>query len=136
MTARQIELFLIGCCIVAALILAITALLPSPASAHGTYTGKKDPVTNRLCCGGQDCAVFRVIDAEFTPVADGYHIKMTEAQARKINPQRVGAIEFTVPWNRVQDSWDGNFHLCIPTVSGYWTTSENAFYCFWAPPST
>lgn len=136
MTARQIEVTLIILCIIAACVIVFTTVWPSPAKAHQPYTGLKDPVTGRGCCSGDDCAIYAVSDSVFTAEADGYRISMTEAQAQKINPKRVGAIEFLVPWNRVQPSWDGNFHLCIPQVSGYWTTPENAFYCFFAPPDT
>lgn len=116
-----------------------------PAFAHDWYVGKNDPVTGGSCCTTAansqygDCAVLQIVPGVITGEVNGYRIVLTEEQARKINPLREGAVNILVPWNRVQPSLDGNFHLCIPASAP--KPSEHSgprgdFYCFWAPPSS
>lgn len=103
----------------------------STASAHDHYTGKSDPVTKSSCCGGHDCAVLRIEPGVLTPEDGGVRIRLTQEQARKINPARKGAVNAFVPDSRVQQSWDGQYHMCFA-----WYPTNEDFYCFWAPPNT
>lgn len=112
---------------------AVLLLSTSVALAHEDYTGKTDPVTKSGCCGGHDCAVLQVEPGVLTPEGDGFRLRLTEAQAKLINPERVGPVDTYIPRERVQESWTGQFRLCIP--ARLYPTMEADFYCFWEPNS-
>lgn len=113
---------------------ALLALSCLPALAHDEYTGKTDPYTTSSCCGGHDCDALEVEPGMLTGEEDGYRLRLTEEQARKINPQRKGAVDTFIPRNRIQPSWTGEYHLCIPNY--YMETMRADFYCFWEPPNS
>lgn len=104
------------------------------AFAHSWYSEKKDPVTHISCCGGHDCAAWRIQPGEYTLEADGVRVRLSEERTRTINPYSVLPIDALVIWDRVQPSEDGNYHLCIsPTVRN---NERGGIYCLFAPPST
>ncbi|MEN6302243.1 MAG: hypothetical protein ABFD96_05920 [Armatimonadia bacterium] len=101
------------------------------------YEGLKDPVTGLLCCGGEDCAVLDVQPGMLTPGDDGIRLRMTEEQARVINPKRVGAVDTVIPFDRVQPTppeWGAQYRVCIPPYKD--PTRPRDFFCFWAPPNS
>lgn len=111
----------------------ITALaLVSPANAHSWYTQKKDPVTQLGCCGGSDCATLLIEPGVISAEVDGYRIRLTLEQAQRINRNRLEPLDVLVPWDRVQPSEDGNWHICIPRFED---VTVGNFYCFFAPPN-
>jgi hypothetical protein len=110
------------------LILAVT-----PALAHSWYSKKVDPVWGNSCCGGNDCAHLVVTPANVTAEADGYRIRLTHEEAKKINPYTTSGIDALVTWDRVQPSEDGNWHLCIMT--SYRDAARGGVYCLFAPPN-
>jgi hypothetical protein len=121
------------------LLVVMTVLLcGAPAMAHDGFTGKRDPVTGTSCCttaaneGYGDCAVLAVAPGMLTGQPDGYRLRLTAEQARRINPLRSLPVDTVIPWNRVQPSWDGNYRLCIPS----YPFPVSDFYCFWEPPNT
>lgn len=118
---------------VAALVAAFVFLAPVIASAHDWYTGARDPRTGTRCCGGNDCAVLELEPGVLTGEPNGYRLRLTVAQAQKINPYRVEPVDTVIPWERVQESPDGRFHLCLSHVRG---SARDDFYCFFAPPNT
>jgi len=61
---------------------------------------------------------------------EGYRLRLTIDQARKINPLRTTPVDTLIPWERMQVSEDGNFHLCIPAHPN---GLRYDFYCFWQP---
>lgn len=102
------------------------------------YKDKRDPVTNLLCCGGEDCEVLKVDPGVLTPVAEGYRLKLTEEQARVINPNRVGDVDTIIPHSRIQPTppeWSGEYRVCIPSKHEPRVRPAD-FFCFWAPPNT
>ena len=113
-----------------------------PAFAHEPYTGKIDPVFKNGCCGGSDCAILKVEPGMIVGEADGYRVKLTAEQAQKINPYRKAGVDTLIIWDRVQPSWDGNYHLCLRTYDPqlpFGATGDDprgSAYCFWAPPNT
>ena len=111
----------------AALLFSATA-----ASAHSWYSEKRDPVTKKGCCGIADCHEIAISPENYTPEADGFRIRLTAEQAKIINPFRLDPLDIFVPFERVQPSEDGNFHLCIPRFNG---VTYGDFYCFFAPGS-
>lgn len=117
----------------AALVAAFVFLAPVLASAHSWYSERRDPVTKKGCCGGEDCAQLVIEPGVLTAEAGGYRVRLTLEQARRINPVRREPLDILVPWERVQDSEDGNYHLCIPRWEG---VVLGDFYCFFAPPNT
>lgn len=119
----------------AALVAAFLFLAPIVAAlAHDWYTGTHDPVTGGQCCGGQDCRKLVVEPGVLEPIPEGYRLRLTAEQAKKINPLRNLPVDTIIPESRIQPSEDGNFHVCIP---GYPSPGMRAdFYCFWAPGST
>lgn len=117
----------------AALVAAFVFLAPVIASAHSWYSDRRDPVTKKGCCGGTDCAQLVIEPGVFSAEPGGYRVRLTLEQARRINPVRREGIDILIPWERVQDSEDGNFHLCIPRWNG---VVRDDFYCFFAPPNT
>lgn len=107
-------------------------LLSVNAHAHSWYTDKHDPVTGGGCCGGHDCAVFIPdIGKTMFYVKGGVRIVLTIEQARLINRHTARAIDAVIPIDRIQQSPDGEYHLCISS-SGT-TPHHNGIYCFWAP---
>lgn len=120
-----------GCMIAALLLAAVVTALPSPAHSHEWYAHRSDPAFNNGCCGGSDCREFdgALIDAE----EGGYRIRLTVAQAQEVNPNTQLPIDALVPWRRIQDSEDGNFHLCIFLSDRSWP--RQGVICLFAPPS-
>ena len=117
----------------AALVAAFILLAPVVANAHSWYSERRDPVTKKGCCGGTDCAQLVIEPGMLTADHLGYRISLTAEQARKINPSRRDGVDLLIPWDRIQPSEDGNFHLCLPRWNG---VVLGDFYCFFAPPST
>jgi hypothetical protein len=113
-----------------AAVLAFLILCVVPASAHSWYSQKSDPVTKQGCCGGQDCREIALSADNFTPEATGFRIRLTAEQSKIINPRRLEPLDILVPFERVQPSEDGNYHLCIPSFNG---VTRGDFYCFFAP---
>lgn len=119
--------------VLAALVAALVFLAPVLAHAHSWYIKRTDPATRLGCCGGSDCAQLVIEPGMLTAEPDGYRLRLTVDQARRINPGRVDPLDILIPWNRVQEPEDGNFHLCIPRWNG---VTQGDFYCFFAPPNT
>lgn len=117
----------------ALLLIALAIVLAAPAAAHSWYSQKRDPVTDKPCCGGEDCAPLVIVPGVLGAEAAGYRVRLTLEEAQRINPKRTEPLDILIPWARVQPSEDGNFHLCIPSAN-YRTTGD--FYCFFAPPNT
>lgn len=103
------------------------------AFAHEWYSKRHDPVTYGACCGGSDCAKLEIQPGMLTANDDGYRLKLSAEQAAKINPYRYLAVDITIPWDRIQDSEDGNYHICLPMDDG---RVRDNFFCFFAPPNT
>lgn len=84
------------------------------ASAHEWYEDKIDPLTKFKCCGGSDCravprsSVRSRIDGGYTYVPHN----------------------FNIPRDRVQESPDGQYHICEST---YVVTNQLYWRCFFAP---
>lgn len=116
---------------------ALSLALASPAQAHSWYHGKTDPVTGGSCCTTSatsqygDCAVLQVDPGVIEATPDGYRLRLTIEQAQKINPMRLAPVDTFIPYNRIQTSEDGNFHLCIPRYPV--ANMQADFYCFWQP---
>ena len=109
-----------------------TLALASPADAHSWYTKKKDPVTNLGCCGGTDCNTLLIEPGVLSAEVNGYRVRLTLEQAQRINPARRDGVDILIPWERVQPSEDGNWHLCLPRWND---VTVGDFYCFFAPPN-
>lgn len=122
---------------VVGLALLTLAAMKSSAYPHDIYLGRKDPKTGGSCCstnagaGYGDCAKLTIEPGVLTAEADGYRIRLTEEQAQRINPFRSGSVDVVVTWDRVQESPDGNWHICIPGQK--LETMRSDFYCFMAP---
>ena len=56
-------------------------------------------------------------------------LRMTVEQAQRINPLRRSPVDTVIPDNRVQPSWDGNWHVCLPA---YPRPGVDVF-CFFMP---
>lgn len=124
---------IIGILLVAGVVIAVV-LASQAALAHSWYSEKRDPVTRGGCCGGSDCAILAVTPGVLSAEADGYRVRLTAEQAKAINPYRNTPVDALVPWDRVQPSEDGNYHICLPT---YPVGSMKAdFFCFFAPANT
>lgn len=112
-------------------------LVSGPALSHDGFEDRTDPVTGVSCCTSEpgakdvDCGVLNVEPGMLELVEDGYQLKLTEAQARAINPQRTGSVNTFIPRNRVQQSWDGQYRLCIPPRRYDYMPAD--IYCFFAP---
>jgi hypothetical protein len=128
--------------VLAALVAAFVFLAPVLAAAHDPYTGLRDPVFGNGCCGGEDCAILKVEPGMIEGELDGYRIRMTADQARQINPYRTAPVDTLITWDRIQPSWDGNFHICLRSYdpvmpfTGEPDDKKGSAYCFWAPPNT
>ena len=115
-------------------------LWASSAIAHDSFIGKMDPVTGGSCCttaqneGYGDCAVLKVEPGMLTGEDGGYRLRLTAEQASKINPVRGLPVDTFIPQDRIQDSWDGNYRLCIPSRPSEAMRAD--FYCFFAPANS
>lgn len=107
------------------------------AFAHDWYVGKRDPITGGGCCtttnkdGYGDCAQLVIEPGVLTAEPGGFRLRLTEAQARRINPLRVGPVDTFVPEDRIQQSGDGNWHVCIPSRAVSHMQAD--FFCFFQP---
>lgn len=119
---------------VAALVAAFVFLAPLLAHAHSWYSDRTDPVTGVPCCGGNDCAKLVIEPGVLTAEADGYRIRLTLEQSRRINPFSHAPVDALVIWDRVQESADGNYHICISP--DFRTGPRGGIFCFFAPPNT
>lgn len=113
----------------------VAAFLLGAAHAwpHSWYSEKKDPVYLQSCCGGSDCAAWKIEPGELTAEATGYRVRLSLKKSKTINPYSAFPIDALVTWNRVQPSEDGNWHLCIMTQ--YREGERGGIYCLFAPPS-
>lgn len=110
-------------------------LAPTPAMAHEWYMDKRDPwYPNQSCCGGMDCAQLIIEPGVMTTEAEGYRIRLSLEQSRRINAYSQAPIDALIPWERVQPSEDGNYHICI--MSQHRENDRHGVYCFFAPPNT
>lgn len=105
-----------------------------PAFSHDWYGDRRDPVYRWGCCGGSDCATWTIRPGSITAEPTGYRIRLTLAEARAINPYSQFPIDALIVWPRVQQSEDGNWHLCVMPSNR--TTESGGIYCLFAPPST
>ncbi len=121
--------------LIAAALIAVTV----PALAHDEYTGARDPVTGGLCCstatkdGYGDCHTLEIRPGTIEGTPDGYRIRLTAEEAQRINPIRRTPVDTVVPFERVQESKDGKYRICIPPSA---PAVAPDFFCFWAPPNT
>lgn len=87
-----------------ALVVFLTALAAiivwsaQPARAHSWYSGTNDPETGISCCGGTDCAPIPSSHVQIDKEAGGWRYLPT------------GEL---IPWSRVQQSHDFEFHRCV-----------------------
>lgn len=101
------------------------------ARSHDFYVGKKDPVTRASCCTTSaneaygDCRTLIITKANFFAEELGYRVILTHAEALKINLQSQGAVNVLVPYERVQPSGDGNYHICLGPAG--------RLHCFFEP---
>lgn len=120
-------------------LLAVLFLVSEKTWAHDGFEGRTDPVTKSSCCTSSanatsgDCRVLKVEPGMLEGVPEGYRLRLTEAQVKVINPQRKGGVDTVIPWERIQESWDGQFRVCIPPYPS--PTMQADVYCFWAPNS-
>lgn len=91
-------------------------LLVTPAAAHSWYTGIHNPVTQNICCGGDDCAPLD--DREVTPVPGGY-----EVHASILHNGAALHVDEFVPNAQAQPAREGGqYHMC------YWGGQIRCFF--------
>ena len=103
------------------------------AQAHSWYSEKVDPVYKQSCCGGSDCAAWKIEPGELTAEATGYRVRLSLEKSKTINPYSMEPIDALVIWDRVHPSEDGNWHLCIMTKMR--ANERGGIYCLFAPPN-
>lgn len=115
----------------------ITALaLASLAEAHEDYEKRFDPVTGGWCCTTKtddnygDCAVLNVEPGVITGEVGGIRLRLSVEQAQRINPLRREPVDTFIPDKRIQQSWDGNWHACLPSTP---MPSRADVFCFFMP---
>lgn len=119
------------------IILAALLFSGTVAHAHDWYIGKRDPVTGGGCCTTAanasygDCNQLVIEPGVLEPVPEGYRVRLTVEQARRLNPLRTLPVDTIVPEERIQESGDGNFHMCIPSYPS--PNMQADFFCFFRP---
>jgi hypothetical protein len=108
-------------------------LFATPAYGHAWYSKKIDPVFGQGCCGIHDCGQLVISPGVLSAEEDGYRIRLTLEQSKLINPLSTAPIDGVVPWNRVQPSEDGNYHICIMSV--HRDNIRAGIYCLFVPPN-
>ena len=83
-------------------------------SAHDWYEDKFDPQMKYKCCGGFDCRA----------------VPQSSVQSRTDGGYTYLPHNFTIPPDRVQESPDGQYHICEDT---YFGTNQAYWRCFFAP---
>lgn len=119
------------------IVLALLCLAPLfviEARAHEWYSSKKDPVTGQGCCGGNDCARWKINPHSIKAEPDGFHVRLTLEETFAINKYSMAPIDALVIYERVQPSEDGDWHLCISSQMRGGVTK--GVYCLFQPPST
>jgi hypothetical protein len=116
-----------------AISLAVLCLSAAVANAHSWYSGKTDPVYGQSCCGGSDCAQWKILPGELSAEEDGIRVRLSHERTRLINPYSQSPIDALVKWDRVQPSEDGNWHLCLMT--SFRAGERGGIYCLFMPPN-
>ena len=130
MNLKTLLLVMIGITVLAAV---------SPAKAHEEYTKRYDPVTKGWCCttkdadGYGDCDTLTIEPGVITGEVGGIRLRMTVQQAQRINSMRTKPVDTFIPDARIQPSWDGNWHLCLPA---YPMPTRDDVFCFFMPNGT
>lgn len=119
----------------AAVLTILAPVIAREAWPHDWYSSTTDPRWGWRCCGGSDCAVLRIEPGMISGETDGYRLRLTYEQARRINPNITGPVDALVTWDRVQDSPDGNWHVCLMT-SQPTTAGGGGVFCFFKPGET
>lgn len=110
--------------------------LASLAEAHEDYEKRFDPVTGGWCCTTKtddnygDCAVLNVEPGVITGEVGGIRLRLSVEQAQRINPLRREPVDTFIPDKRIQQSWDGNWHACLPSTP---MPSRADVFCFFMP---
>lgn len=121
-------------CYAALAALAASFAIAPQAHAHSWYSEKSDPVFGNPCCGGTDCGLLTVSRNVLSAEQRGYRIRLSLEQTRKINPFSAAPIDALVPWDRIQQSEDGNYHICLMTY--HRDKMRGGVYCLFAPPDS
>jgi len=116
----------------AGIIIAASAMASS-VHAHDWYSDKSDPITQKACCGQNDCRPIPATDVRELP--NGFFLYMPR--------------NWTIPPDRVQRSPDFEYHICSTITyvgpdqrhglgwpPGNTATYELRMICFFAPPGT
>jgi len=102
-----------------------------PSSPPGRHRGG-------LCVSGacslRPRAQLLIEPGVLTTEADGYRVRLTLEQSRRINRFSSAPIDALVVWERVQPSEDGNYHICI--MSNHRANARQGVYCLFAPPNS
>ncbi|MDX8433681.1 MULTISPECIES: hypothetical protein [Mesorhizobium] len=93
---------------------AICIAATTGANAHDWYEDKIDPLTKFKCCGGHDCRA--IPQSSVRSRTDGGYTYLPHG--------------FNIPRERVQESPDGQYHICENT---YVITNQPYLRCFFAP---
>ena len=93
---------------------AMCIAVATAASAHDWYEDRIDPQTKFKCCGGSDCRA--IPSSSVRSRIDGGYIYLPH--------------NFIIPKDRVQESPDGQYHICENT---YVITNQLYLRCFFAP---
>ena len=93
---------------------AMCILAATAANAHDWYEEKIDPQMKYKRCGGSDCRA----------------VPQSSVQSRIDGGYTYLPHDFTIPPNRVQESPDGQYHICEDT---YVVTNKVYWRCFSAP---
>jgi hypothetical protein len=117
-------------------VLAFLLASGSAAEAHEWYGKRRDPIYNMTtCCGGSDCAPLPPGSMTVTP--DGLRVVLSLEQARLINPRRVEPFDALIPFERIQNSEDGQPHICLMEKDrAAMGDMRQGFYCIFLQPST
>lgn len=109
-------------------------LLPGQARAHDWYTGYRDPVFDWECCGGADCNVIPIDGKNVVAERDGYHVRLSIEEAKRLNPATNLPVDGVVTWDRVIESPTGQFAACPFMIR---RDAETAgLRCLFVPPNT
>lgn len=112
--------------------LVLAPVWASLAQAHDWYSSRRDPVYNwTTCCGGHDCAPIPPHAIRDSP--DGnLRVVLTLEEAKRINPCRDEPFDEIIPFERIQDSEDGQPHICLMCRN---SDARQGFYCAFLSPN-
>ena len=109
-------------------------LLANEVLAHDWYKKMRDPEFSQSNCCENDCG--EVDPQSVTEIQQGYRLRLTSEQVKKLDKTATLPVDAIIPWRRVQSvprGKKGLFHACI--IGNDRSLPRGGVRCFFATPT-